>query len=215
MKKIFYHQLFFYRSYYRGLCMFFLTSYILIIFSCNAFGQTDTTNFKSRTEQNKILARSFYQDLWFSNQTDNYSKYVADYYIVHDVGDRKNKTEPAIEQKNIADFFWKNGHLSGEIDYMIAEEDRVATRWIWHFEPRTLFGKVILRKMDIAIINVFKFKEGKIVEIWNHRHDIDTSATLPYTIKGVLIGLIIALIPTIIAIRLRRKLKNIRRSSIQ
>jgi hypothetical protein len=25
----------------------------------------------------------------------------------------------------------------------------------------------------IPIVNVFRFKDGKIVEIWNHRHDID------------------------------------------
>ena len=44
-------------------------------------------------------------------------------------GDRKGVTEPAIEQKNIADFFWANGDLSGVIDYQIAEGDLVATRW--------------------------------------------------------------------------------------
>ncbi len=42
---------------------------------------------------------------------------------------------------------------------------------------------------------------------WNHRHDIETPQTLKFTIKGLVIGLIMALAPTIIALRLRRKLK--------
>ena len=57
-----------------------------------------------QTERNKAIARAFYEDLWFSNNTHNYSRYVADNYVVHDIGDRKGITEPAIEQKNIADF---------------------------------------------------------------------------------------------------------------
>ena len=54
-------------------------------------------------QENKRLARAFYDDLWFNNNTDNYSEYVADTYVVHDIGDRKNVTEPAVEQKHIAD----------------------------------------------------------------------------------------------------------------
>lgn len=64
----------------------------------------------------------------------------------------------------------------------------------------------------IPIINVFRINnDGKIVEIWNHRHDIDTPQTMKFTIKGLLLGLLIALIPTIIAFRLKRKLKVIQK----
>ena len=79
-------------------------------------------------EENKRLARAFYDDLWFSNNTDKYSLYMADTYVVHDIGDRKNVTEPAVKQKHIADFFWKNGVMSGRLDYQVAEGDLVATR---------------------------------------------------------------------------------------
>ena len=104
--------------------------------------------------------------------------------------------------------FWKNRELSGEIDYQIAEGDLVATRWNASFTPNTLLGKVYGME-KLAIINVFRIKEGKIVEIWNHRHDIETNQTIIFVIKGLLIGLIIAIIPTIVAIRLGRKLKRV------
>ena len=154
------------------------------------------------------IARNFYQDLWFTNNRDKYVDYVAKEYVVHDTWDRKDITEPAIEQKNIADMFWKNGELTGVIDYQIAEGDLVATRWHASLEPKTLFGRV-LGMENLGIINVFRIKDGKIVEIWNHRHDIETSQTLEFVFKGLLIGLLIALIPTIIAFRLKRKLKAI------
>src|SRR5690606_9067015 len=95
------------------------------------------------SEANKEIARNFYQDLWFTNNTDKYVDYVAKEYVVHDTWDRKDITEPAIEQKNIADMFWKNGDLTGVIDYQIAEGDLVATRWHASLEPKTLFGRVL------------------------------------------------------------------------
>ena len=159
-------------------------------------------------EENKRLARGFYDDLWFSDNTDRYERYVAEFYVVHDIGDRKNATEPAVEQKNIADFFWKHGTLSGGIDYQVAEGDLVATRWVSDFEPETLFGRLLIGHTSLPIINVLRFEDGKIVEFWNHRHDIDTSQTLIFTLQGLLIGLGIALIPLIWAFRLRRRLKR-------
>ena len=161
-----------------------------------------------RLEENKRIARAFYDDLWFSNNTDNYGAYVADFYVVHDIGDRKNITEPAVEQKNIADFFWKHGTLSGRIIYQVADGDLVATRWISDFEPETLFGRFVLKHTSLPIINVLRIDDGKIVEFWNHRHDIDTAQTLRFTAKGLLIGLLIALIPLVWGFRLRSRLNQ-------
>lgn len=175
-----------------------------------SFSQEQSEIKMNQTEINKEIARNFYQDLWFTNHTDNYKKYVADQYVVHDIGDRKGVTEPAIEQKNIADFFWKNGEFDCKIDYQIAEGDLVATRWTGSFKAKTLFGRIFLEnKAPISIINVFKIKDGKIVELWNHRHDIDTPQTLKFTLKGLMIGLFIALLPTIAALRFRKKLRRL------
>jgi len=186
--------------------LFFLISALNADANC----QQDSIHTKSQIETNKEIARGFYQDLWFTNNTGKYEDYVAHEYVVHDIFERKGVIEPAIEQKNIADMFWENGELHGEIDFQIAEGDLVATRLHVSLKPSTLFGRVL--GMDkIAIINVFRISDGKIVEIWNHRHDIETNQTIRFVIKGLLIGLLIALIPTIIAIRLRRKLIAIRK----
>ena len=184
--------------------------FLILIPQIHTFSQQDSLQPKSQIETNKEIARNFYQDLWFTNNTEKYKDYVANEYVVHDIFERKGITEPAIEQKYIADTFWENGELNGKIDYQIAEGDLVATRWHASLEPNTFFGKV-LGMEKLAIINVFRIKDGKIVEIWNHRHDIETNQTVKFVIKGLLIGLLIALIPTFIAFRLSRKLKAARK----
>ena len=161
-------------------------------------------------EQNKELARAFYEDLWFSNSTGNYERYLADTYVAHDIGDRKGVIEPAIEQKEIADFFWANGDMSGNIDYQIAEGDLVATRWTWQYEPTTFLGHILHGDDDLPIINVFRFESGKIVEVWNHRHDIDTGMTLRFTLKGFAYGALLALLPLAWAISLRRRIARLK-----
>lgn len=127
----------------------------------------------STAERNKTLARQFYEDLWFSTDTDKYTDYVAESYVVHDLGPRKGVTEPAIAQKQIADMFHSFGTMSGEIDYQIAEGDMVATRWFISLDPSEQGQAMGMTPVErVAIINVFRFNdEGKIVEIWNHRHD--------------------------------------------
>lgn len=172
----------------------------------------------------KEIARGFYQDLWFSNNTEAWDKYVADEYYIHDIGMDRLGEEPGIiqgevagdnyaveagiTQKEIADFFWENGEMSGDIQYQLTHDDMVATRWIWHYRPTTLLGRFMVGEVDLPIINVFRIRNGKIVEIWNHRHDIDTNRTNIYLMKGILYGLLFALIPLIWALYLRRKLKR-------
>lgn len=174
----------------------------------SSFAQEKSAKDENQTEINKEIAQNFYRDLWFTNNTENYKLYVADHYVVHDIGDRKGVTEPAVEQKNIADFFWNHGDFNSKIDFQIAEGDLVATRWTGSFKSNTLFGRIALESNDpISIINVFRIKDGKIVEFWNHRHDIETPQTLKFTIKGLIIGLLIALLPTIVALRLRKRLR--------
>lgn len=181
---------------------------VVSVITVSSFSQEKNAIGKNQSEINKEIASNFYRDLWFTNNTENYKLYVADHYVVHDIGDRKGVTEPAIEQKNIADFFWKNGDFNSKIDFQIAEGDLVATRWTGSFKSNTLFGRIALETNDpISIINVFRIKDGKIVEFWNHRHDIETPQTLKFTIRGLVIGLIIALFPTIVALRLRKKLR--------
>lgn len=146
-----------------------LMALVVTAAACTAPGADSTE------ERNKEIARKFYEDLWFAANTDRYLDYVAETYIVHDVGDRKGVTESAIAQKEIADLFHSFGQMTGVIDYQIAEGDKVATRWFISLDPNEQAEAMGFYEVDnVAIINVFRFNEdGKIIEIWNHRHDVE------------------------------------------
>ena len=65
------------------LLLLFLTSQI------DVYSQQDSLLSKSQQESNKKIARNFYQDLWFTNNTDRYKDYVANEYVIHDIFERK------------------------------------------------------------------------------------------------------------------------------
>jgi predicted SnoaL-like aldol condensation-catalyzing enzyme len=154
-----------------------------------AFGQDE--------EANKALARRFYEQVWFSHNPAAVDELVAPTHVVHDIGDRKGVQEPADEQKQIAERFWQNGNMGGHIDFQIAEGDLVATRWEWEYAPQTWLMTLVMLggRNPVPIINVFRFKDGKIVEIWNHRHDIDVGfAANVLRAEGFATGVLLAVL---------------------
>lgn len=169
----------------------------------------------STEEQNKAIARKFYEQVWFSRNTDAVFDLVAPEYIVHDIGDRKGVTEPAVEQKNIAEFFWQNGEMTGEIDYQIAEGDLVATRWHWRFKSDNWMMTALNlgSEQEIPIINVLQIKDGKIVEFWNHRHDIDTAVANFKFVYGFAAGMIPTIVLLVICLILWRRIRRLRKSA--
>ena len=159
-------------------------------------------------EANKAAARRFYEQVWFSRNLSAVDELVAPTYFVHDTGDRKNVTEPASEQKEISEFFWERGTMTGKIDYQIADGDLVATRWQWDFEPTSWWMRILGGRRPIPIINVFRFKDGKIVEIWNHRHDIDTGiGNIPF-VKGLFVGLLPSMALLIVIFFMWRRMRK-------
>ncbi|MEM9315152.1 MAG: nuclear transport factor 2 family protein [Pseudomonadota bacterium] len=185
---------------------FFTRCFLMFFFQAAASSAQPDPGSDAIERRNKAIATDFYESLWFSNNTDRYADFFHDDYVVHDTGERKGVTEPAIEQKLIADFFHENGVMTGEVDYQIADGDLVATRWSWRFEPTSLMFKAMGGRNEIPIINVFRFdSEGKIVEIWNHRHDIDTGAANVKLLKGLAIGAVATLASLIAAWVYRRR----------
>ena len=152
----------------------------------------------SLEERNKALARRFYEQVWFSRNLHVVDELVAPTYTVHDIGDRKGVTDPAEDQKSIADFFWQHGTMTGRIDYQIAEGDLVATRWQWDFRPQTWWMRALSvgARNPLPIINVLRFRDGKIVEFWNHRHDIDSGRTNLLFVQGFGTGLVATFLMT-------------------
>jgi predicted SnoaL-like aldol condensation-catalyzing enzyme len=168
-------------------------------------------------EANKAIARRFYENVWFTNNPGVLDELVAAEYILHDVGDLKGLREPASAQGDIADFFWQNGSMGGRIDFQIADDDLVATRWQWEYAPRSWWMRALMAggRNPVPIINVFRIRDGKIVEIWNHRHDIDIGFRANVLLaKGFLGGLAVSLVVALLLQARRRRREALQRAAV-
>ena len=170
---------------------------------------------REQEERNKVLARRFLEEVWMSGNLSAVDELVAPTYVAHDIGDAKGVIESADEQKQRAGFWNQNGTMISTFGYQLAEGDLVATYHEWEFRPNTLWMKVLglgVRR-QIPIINVFRFQDGKIVEMWNHRHDVDSYYGSLVFLKGLGVGLIPSLILAVVAFVLWRKLRKLRYSA--
>jgi steroid delta-isomerase-like uncharacterized protein len=137
-------------------------------------------------EANKTLVRRFYEQVWARGNVDVADEVFAADYVRHDL--RATQAEPGPDgQKRIAsDFRAAFPDLSFNVDFLLAEGDLVAGRWTasgthlgsWAGQPAT--G----RPMSFSAVNVFRFADGKVVELWNHRDDLGLMEQLGASIHG-------------------------------
>jgi steroid delta-isomerase-like uncharacterized protein len=125
-------------------------------------------------EANNALVRRFYEEAWAQGHFDVVDELFSDDYERHDF--RGGEPTPGPEgQKEIARAFRAAfPDLSWEIDFILAEDDFVAARWTASGTHLGTWAGVepTGNEMRFSGINVFRFSEGKVVELWNHRDDL-------------------------------------------
>jgi steroid delta-isomerase-like uncharacterized protein len=123
---------------------------------------------------NKELVRRFYEEVWARGKVDVADEVFADEYERHDF--RAGEPASGAEgQKAIAAAFRAAfPDLTWEIDFLLGDGDFVVGRWTasgTHLGPWAGVEPTG-RPMRFSGINVFRFSDGKVVEIWNHRDDL-------------------------------------------
>ncbi len=118
-------------------------------------------------EKNKVLIRRFYEEVWNKGNMVVAEEIIAANYVRHDP--RGGAPAPGPEgQKQIAAGFRRAvSNTALNIDFMVAEGDFVVARWTIRGDHK-LSGK----KLEFVGVNIFRLKDGKVVEIWNHRDDL-------------------------------------------
>ena len=126
------------------------------------------------SDANSELVRRFYEEVWNRGNVNFADEVFAPDYVRHDW--RPSQAEPgAAGQKRIAEDFRRAfPDLRFDVDMIIAEGDLVAARWTaegtnsgsWGGQPAT--G----RRARFSGVNIFRFQDGKVAEIWNHRDDL-------------------------------------------
>lgn len=125
-------------------------------------------------DEHKALVRRFYEEVWDAGNVDVAIEIFADDYERHDL--RPGQAAPGgAGQATIAgEFRAAFPDLRMRVDLLLAEGDLVAARWTtegtntgsWGGRPPT--G----RHVTFAGVNIFRIRDGKVVELWNHRDDL-------------------------------------------
>jgi steroid delta-isomerase-like uncharacterized protein len=126
------------------------------------------------TEDNKALIRRFYEEVWDRGNTEFAFEVFADDYVRHDFRATEPLPGPAGQKRIADDFRAAFPDLRVNVDLIVGEDDFVVGRWTatgthlgsWAgMEPSG-------RPMTLSAANIFRFEDGKVVEIWNHRDDL-------------------------------------------
>jgi steroid delta-isomerase-like uncharacterized protein len=125
-------------------------------------------------EANKALVRKFYDEVWSKGNFDFVYQVFADDYVRHDLRPGNPPPGPGGMKQIASDFRSAFPDLTSTLDLLIGEGDLVAARWTMRGTNTGAWGGVPAtgKTPSISGVNIFRFSNGKVVEIWNHRDDL-------------------------------------------
>jgi len=125
------------------------------------------------TDRNKALVRRFYEEVWDRGNTGFASEVFADDYVRHDLRPTEALPGPAGQQKIADDFRAAFPDLAITVDLIIGEQDFVVGRWTATGTHLGSSGGLEPsgRRVSFSAANIFRFEDGKVAELWNHRDD--------------------------------------------
>lgn len=125
-------------------------------------------------EKNAALVRRFYEQVWNAGNLEAADEIFAEDYVRHDLRPTDAAPGPAGQRRIAADFRAAFPDLRLEVDLVIAEGDMVAARWTSSGTNTGPWGPVAPtgRQARFCGVNIFRIRDGKVVEIWNHRDDL-------------------------------------------
>jgi steroid delta-isomerase-like uncharacterized protein len=126
------------------------------------------------SEEHTAVVLRFYEEVWNRGNGDVAFEVFADDYVRHDLRPTRAIPGPAGQKAIAADFRRAFPDLRMTVDLVLAEGDLVAARWTTSGTHTGAWGGVepTGRSMTFSGVNVFRFANGKVVELWNHRDDL-------------------------------------------
>jgi steroid delta-isomerase-like uncharacterized protein len=125
-------------------------------------------------DENKRLIRRFYQEVWDRGNLDVCDEVFAPDYVRHDFRTTEPVAGPEGQKQIAADFRAAFPDLRVVVDLVIGEGDYVVGRWTATGTHSGPWGDVqpTGRSVRFSAANIFRFQNGKVEEIWNHRDDL-------------------------------------------
>lgn len=126
------------------------------------------------TEENKVIARRWSEELWSKGDLAVADEIVAPNYVRHDPGDPFAAEGPEDVKRLVTGLRALMPDLHITIEDVIAERDKVVSRYTatgtvtGEFMGRAFTGK----QTRATAIQIFRIVDGKIVESWANRDDL-------------------------------------------
>jgi predicted ester cyclase len=95
-------------------------------------------------------------------------------YVRHDLLPSQALPGPAGQAKIAEDFRRAFPDLRFDVDLVLGEDDLVAARWTATGTHSGPWGSLepTGKRATFSGVSLFRFADGKVVEIWNHRDDL-------------------------------------------
>jgi steroid delta-isomerase-like uncharacterized protein len=125
-------------------------------------------------EENKALVRRFAEEVWSKGNVDAVMDIFAPDYVRHDLRPGNPLPGPEGQRRIAVDFRSAFPDLQMRTDLLIAEGDMVVMRWTTEGTNTGQWGKIppTGKRAIFSGVNIFRIRDGKVVEIWNHRDDL-------------------------------------------
>ena len=123
---------------------------------------------------NSELVRRFYEEVWDRGNVDVADEVFADDYVRHDSRPSQAGPGPAGQKRIAQNFRDAFPDLRFQVEMIIADGDFVAARWTAEGTNTGPWGGQTPtgRHARFSGVNIFRFEDGKVGEIWNHRDDL-------------------------------------------
>jgi len=116
----------------------------------------------------------FYEEVWNKGNVEFAYKVFAQDYVRHDLRPSQAQPGPAGQAKIAGDFRRAFPDLVFKLDLILADADLVAARWTASGTFTGQWGSVqpTGKPATFSGVSIFRFRDGRVVEIWNHRDDL-------------------------------------------
>lgn len=125
-------------------------------------------------KKNKQLILQFYEEVWGEGNLAFAKEVFDENYVRHDLRPGNPIAGAAGQMQIAGDFRKAFPDLEIEIDLVFGDDEYIAARWTMTGTHSAVWGDVEAtnKKVTFSGVNIFRFANGKVVEIWNHRDDL-------------------------------------------
>lgn len=158
----------------------------------------------SETERNEAQVLRLYEEAWNNDDYAVADEIFAPDYIRHDASDPvQGPGEAILQSERTREVKSLIPDLRLEPDVIMADGDMVAVRWTSRGNPDGVpgFMRLLVGKTGPIVatgVNMYRFREGRVVEIWNNRDDLTIRREMGvfrwYAIGGFLAGVLMTLL---------------------